>query len=136
MYATKLIERVKPVWGCEPKNYTGAAMTAQYVSLKNYNHITFTILTGAWAGGTAAVSLLQATNISAGSAKALAFDTVWTCTSADDTLTKNTVSSNTFNLDTANKLYQIEIDAATLDISGGFICVTLVVASPGSNADL
>ncbi len=136
MYATKLIERVKPVLAMVPNNYTGAAGTNLYVALKYYNHATILIQTGAWAGGTAAVTINQATTVSGGSAKALAFTQYWTTTSlADDTLTLNTASSNTFNLSAANTLYVIELDAATLDISGGFYCFSVVIASPGANND-
>lgn len=132
---TRSVDNVKYVLAATLKNYTGAAMTAKYVSLKNYNHITIIIQTGAWAAGTAAVTLLQASDVSATGAKALAVAKMWTSTLASDTLAENTVTSNTFNLDTADTLYIIEIDAATLDVSNGFDCLTLAVASPGANAD-
>lgn len=133
---TRLIDNIKPVWAMEPKNYTGAAGTASYVSLKNYNHITIAIQTGAWAGGTAAVTLSQAKTVAGGSSKALAFSTMWVNTgAAPDTFTATTVSSNTFNLDTANLLYVIEVDAATLDIDNDFDCISVAIASPGGNND-
>jgi hypothetical protein len=120
-----------------PANYTGAASTDVYVSTRNGPHVTFIIQTGAWAGGTAAVTLLQATTVGAGSAKALAFDTMYT--NATDTTTSLLVStavvSNTFNLSVANATYVVEVDASSLDAANNFDCVTLHVATPGSNND-
>lgn len=135
-FNTALIEQTKPVWACEPKNYTGAANTIKYASLKNYDRMLIFIQTGAWAGGTAAVTLKQATDVSGTSNKALAFSYVWINTAgAPDTFTKTTVSSNTFNLDTANLLYVIEVRASDLDVDNQFDTVGVNVASPGANAD-
>lgn len=130
-----LMERAKILWAGQPKNYTGAAMAAKYVSLKLYAMLTIVIQTGAWAAGTAAVSLLQATKVDATGAKALAMPWVWHDVATSGALVKTAVTSDTFNLDTADKLYVIPVDPRSLDIAGGFDCVTLVVASPGANAD-
>lgn len=129
------VQRTKLIWAAEPKSYSGAAMADKYVSLKNYQWLTIYIITGAWAGGTAAVTLKQAQAIAGTGAKALNFDTQWNDVAASGTLVKTAVVSNTFNLGTALKLYVIEVDAASLDINNGFDCVTLAVASPGANAD-
>ena len=134
--ATRMVELNKLLWAVEPKNYTGAACTAKYVSLKNYGHLTMMILTGAWAGGTAAVTLLQATDVSATGAKALSFAYQWNDVAASGTLVKTAVTADTFNLGTALKMYVIEIDAETLDLANDFDCVTIAVASPGANNDL
>lgn len=116
-------------------NMTGTAMTAKYVSLKNYRHLTIIIHSGAWAGGTAAVSLLQASDVSATGAKALGFSYQWTGTVASGALTKTAVTSDTFNISVANTLHVIEVDSDTLDADNAFDCVTLVVATPGANND-
>lgn len=131
-----LHENASPVWAIEPKNYTGAAATTFYGSLKNYNSVCFLIQTGAWAAGTAAVTLAQATAVAGTATKALAFAKIWTKTSTDDLPTEVTVTSNTFNLDTANKLYIIEVKASDLDLNNGFDVVGLAVATPGANADV
>jgi hypothetical protein len=131
----QLVESVKPIWAGEPKNYTGAAMTAKYVSLKNYTNLTIIIITGAWAAGTVAVTVNQATAVAGTGAKALAFTDYWDDLTTSGTLVKKTAVSNTFNLDTTLKMYVIEIDARMLDIAGGFDCVTVACASPGANAD-
>lgn len=129
------VEFEKLLWACEPKNYTGAAATAKYVSLKNYGHMTIVIQTGAWAAGTAAVTVSQATDVSATGAKALSFAYQWNDVAASGTLVKTAVTSDTFTLGTALKLYVIEIDADTLDVANDFDCLTIAVASPGANAD-
>lgn len=131
----QLAERMKLLRAGEPKSYSGAALADFYVSMKNYTNLTIMILTGAWAAGTAAVTLKQATAIAGTGAKALAFTDYWDDVTTSGTLVKKAAVSNTFNLDTANKLYVIEVDARMLDIAGGFDCVTLAVASPGANAD-
>jgi hypothetical protein len=136
MYNLRFIENIKPVWACEPKNYTGAANTIKYASLKNYERLIILIQTGAWAGGTAAVTLKQATAVAGTGTKALSFTTMWVNTSgAPDTFTKTTVASDTFNLDTANLLYLIEVNASDLDVANSFDCVGVNVATPGANAD-
>lgn len=129
------VERNKIIGAAPPQNYTGTAMTAFYVSMKHYGRMTIVIQTGAWAAGTAAVSLLQATSVAAAGAKALNLDWMWTGTTASGLLTQTAVVADTFNLAVANSLYVIEIDASDLDASNDFDCVTLVVATPGANAD-
>ena len=132
---TILCEKFK-FYGVEPKDYINAAMTAFSVTLKNYNHITFQILTGAWAAGTAAVSLTQDTSVTpTGAVKALAFDYQWTAGFQVD-LVQTAVVADTFNLAAANQQHVIEVDAASLDVTNGFDVITLVIATPGANADL
>lgn len=130
-----LIERVNPVWAADPRNYTGAAMTAKWVSMKNYTNLTIMIITGAWAAGTAAVTLSQATAVAGTSAKALALEAQYNDLTTSGINVRTAVVSNTFTIGTANKLFVIEVDALDLDVAGGFDCVTLAVASPGVNAD-
>lgn len=132
-----LTKAAKFVWVTAPNNYTGAAATTEYISMKAYEKVLFIVQTGAWAAGTAAVTINQATNVSAGSAKALAFTKMYTNDGAPttDTLTETTVAANTFNLDTANSLYLIEVNNAMLDVDNGFDCVSLAIASPGVNDD-
>jgi len=131
-----LVEKAKIV-GVHPgsSNMSGTAMTAKYVSMKNYGHLTILIHSGAWAGGTAAVTLLQAQDVSATGAKALGFSYQWTGTVASGALTRTAVTSDTFNISAANTLHVIEVDADSLDRDGGFDCVTLAVGSPGVNND-
>jgi hypothetical protein len=135
--ATRMMETQKIVQISAPKSYSGIASTTQYLSMKNYQHVAWIINTGLWPAGTAAVTLAQATTVSGTSTKALAFSWMWVNTAAlIDTFTKTAVTSNTFNLDTAGLTYVVEVDASDCDVTGGFDCVALLVASPGANADL
>lgn len=136
MLNTRLIEYFRPVWACVPQNYSGTANTVKWANLKGYGRMAILIQTGAWAGGTAAVTLNQATSTAGAGSKALAFTSVYINTgAAPDTFTKTAVSSNTFNLDTANLLYWIEVVDSDLDTANGFNCVDVAIASPGANAD-
>jgi len=136
-----LVKQTKLVFVTGPANYSGTAATATYFSLKNYTKCRFLIQTGAWAGGTAAVTLAQATAVASTGTKALAIDNnmiqVWSNKAAPttDTFVLQTVASNTFNLDTASSMWIIEVSAAQLDVANAFDCIAIAVASPSANAD-
>src|SRR5688572_29877457 len=98
MAATRLIESNKIVVGAVPTVPYGAAVTGDYVSLKGYSHLTVVIMKGAWAGGTPAVTLKQATDVAGTGEKALSFTKQFPGTALTaDTLTSSTVSSDTFS---------------------------------------
>jgi hypothetical protein len=53
------------------------------------------------------------------------------------TFVETAVVANTFNLPAvANTITVLEVDAEDLDVTGGFDCLAVLVASPGANADL
>lgn len=133
----RFVENNKVLGAAEPKNFTGAAFAGVWVSLKNYGKLVVVIHTGAWAGGTAAVTLEQATAVAGTGNKALAFTKMYTGTVASGALTATDVAGDTFNLAAANSMYVIEIDAESLDRNAAtpFDCVTVKVATPGVNAD-
>lgn len=120
--------------GIGPIDITGAAKTTAWIGLKRGNRVQFKLMAGAWAGGTAAVTLEQATDASGSGGKALAFTRRFSV--SGDTVTETTVTSNTFNLSAANQTDIIEIVASDLDVNNGFAYVRLLTASPGANADL
>lgn len=122
-----------------PIDTTGAGQTGTPISMKHWDHCTITISTGAWAGGTSAVTLTQDTSVTpTGAVKALAFTHYFTNVAAvGSNMMVDTACASTFNIAaTANADYVIEIDADTLDATNGFDCLRLVTASPGANADL
>ena len=121
-----------------PKDITGAAQVGDYISLKNYSTCVVTLQQGAWAGGTPAVTLLQATAVDGVTEKALSFANRWTKVGVTGTtFVKTAVTSDTFNLPaTANTINKIFVDAADLDTDNGYDCLVVKVASPGANADL
>jgi len=133
-----LVENAAIEAAAVPVDTTGAAVAGDWVNMKDYNHLTIIIQQGAWAAGTSAVTLNQATVVAGTDTKALGFDWMWTKVAlTGTTFTKTAVTSNTFNLpNTANTMSVIEVDAATLDADGGFCCVQLACVSPGANADL
>lgn len=137
-YSTGMVlsYRAQIVQAIPAANYSGAAGTGTYISLKNTGHVSIIIQTGAWAGGTSAVTVNQATAVAGTSAKALAFSWVYTdAASVGNGLVQTAVTSNTFTLGVANATYVIEIDAAQLDLLNNFDCLNVVGATPGSNAD-
>jgi hypothetical protein len=133
-----LVENGQIEVGAVPIDTTGAACAGDYVSMKDFSHLTITIMQGAWAAGTSAVTLAQATTVAAGGTKALGFTKRWTKVAlTGTTYTETAVASNTFNLpNVANTINVLEIDAADLDVDGGFDCVMVNCATPGANADL
>lgn len=121
-----------------PVDTTGAAVAGDWMSMKDYARCTVLIMQGAWAGGTPAVTLKQATAVAGTGTKTLGFTkkvskvgltgAVWVA--AD-------VTSDTFDLPaTANTITAIEVSAESLDTDNGFDCFQVAIASPGANADL
>ena len=125
-----------------PKDHVSTAIDGNYISMKGYDHCTIVIQTGAWAAGTAAVTINRATDVSATSEDAggVEFDYMWTNDGATtgSALTKTAVTSDTFNLDVANAMYVIEIPADTIKGTSTteYDCIQLAIATPGANADL
>jgi len=133
----KLIERMALEVSTAPIDTTGAAIVGDFYNLEKYRNILWLIQQGAWAGGTPAVTLRQATTAAGGSAKALSFTKHWTKLIAGTVWTEVAVTSDTFNLGSvAATVVAVEINAEDLDTNNDFQYVSLDVASPGANADL
>jgi hypothetical protein len=136
VYEKTIVEALAPV------DITGAAHDGNYISMKGYDHCTIIINTGAWAGGTSAVTVNRATAVAGTGEDAggVEFDYMWTNDGAValSALTKTAVTADTFNLDTANSMYVIEIPAASIKGSSTteYDCIQLALATPGANADL
>lgn len=122
----------------QPHDATGAASNGAYFSLKYAEEVIFLISKGAWAGGTPAVTLEQATSIAGTTSKALGFTQAWTKGSAAaDLWVPVVVAANTFNLvATPNTLAAVEVSAQMLDKNNAYTCVRIIVGTPGANADL
>lgn len=121
-----------------PIDTTGAGQDGDWISLKNYDGVAIILGTGAWAGGAAAVTIEQATDVAGTGAKALAFTTRYADgdVTASDALVATAVAGNTFNLAAANTLNVIEVKASDLDQVNNFDCIRVRSATPGANADL
>jgi hypothetical protein len=133
MTATQLVHKFKLLNAYGPAVPSSAA--PQYVSLKNYGHLTIilNVLNATTVTGSA-VTLNQATAVAGTSAKALGFARMWANTdaAAGDTLTETAVTSNTFTTLTTNSKraqYVIEVDAESLDLDNGFDCVQVALAN-------
>lgn len=136
-----LFENAKIISAVVPINQTGAAQTGLWVKMSVYNRCEIIIQQGAWAGGTSAVTVNQATDNSGTGSKAVAFPYVYRglygqSGTGVDQLVKVTVTSNTFNLSTANQYFVIPIHAQDMDINNSFLWLSVGIASPGANADL
>src|SRR5947207_2322392 len=95
----RLVEFAKVIPAAVPINTTGAAVSGDWVNMANYRRCAILIQKGAWAGGTPAVTVNQATDNAGTGSKAVVFDTQYQGTALTaDTLTINAVTSNTFNL--------------------------------------
>ena len=112
-----LAQNAKIVSSNVPVDINNAAVTGDYVCLKDYNHLTVILHFGAVGTGTA-VTMKQATDVtnSASDEKALAINYMWANVGlTTDTLTKTAVTSNTFTVSSdPSNLYVMEFDAAEL----------------------
>src|SRR5262245_44124846 len=139
MTMPNLVEMIGIEAAVAPKDITGAAQPGDWMSLKYYSHLTVILVQGAWAGGTAAVTLQQALDVAGGTPKALAFDKLWTKVGlgAGSQFSTRTVTNNSFTLPgVANTITVIEIDGDDLDVTNGYDCVQVNVGTPGAFTDL
>lgn len=128
MISKTLVHSAKVVVGLDP--VVPSTSTPDYVSLKDYGHVTAIIMNkNATTVTGSAITLKQATAVAGTSEKALAFTKRWvnidTAAAGGDALTETAVTSNTFTTEATNSkngINIIEIDTAELDVSGGFDC--------------
>lgn len=132
--SAKLMERLIGENAGPPLDITGAGLDSDWLNMGVGTKALVLFMTGAWAGGTSAVTLEQATAAAGTGAKALAIVKGWKKTTAG--WVAFAITSNTFDLDTANALYALEVSAAELDTNGGFAYLQAKAATPGTNADL
>lgn len=130
-----LIERTNITAALAPNNYTGAAGAGDWASFQNYHKCLIVIQTGAWAGGTAAVTLDQATTAAGGSTKTLGFSRYYSKLNTAAAYTETAATSDTFDLSAANTIYAIDVKDDDLDVDNAFDFFQLDVASPGANDD-
>lgn len=140
MFRGQLIEGAKFVQAFPPVDTTGAGQDGVWVSMKNYSKLAVVLQTGAWAGGTSAVTLEQATDASGTGAKALAFTQYLKAYDTDDTPDDAgaivSVASNTYTIGDNANVQVIEVKAGDLDVNNDFAFVRVRTATPGANADL
>lgn len=130
-----LVQETKIVSGGGPVLLDTAGITGDYVSMKNYHHLTVVVgLTPASGTDTAAITLKQASDVAGTGEKALDFTRAWRnpTSTSNDTLTETVYASSiTTSAVAAKELFVLEIDAADLDTLNGFDCVRANVTDPG-----
>lgn len=130
--SSRLMERLDPERSLGPLNITGAATAGAYNRMVGHRMLIL-LVAGAWAGGSTAITLEQATTQAGGGEKALGMTRMWKKTTAG--WVETAVASDTFAVDTANAMYAIEVDGADLDVNGGYCYVRALSATPGANDD-
>lgn len=138
-----LAERMKIVNGFVPQSANGG-LTADYVSMKNYNHATIIITCGAMPA-TCNITVNRATAVAATGATTYSFDRYWINANVNgyhdedatstDTLTSTTGASGTIATGaTANQMIIIEIDAEQIRSGGttAYDCIAAVVSDPSA----
>lgn len=128
-------ERIKIVAAITPQ--AGAAITGDYVSLKNAGHITVVVDINQANAATVAITIEQATKVDGTGSKpitnAVPIYLVADAATSDEWVAQTPAVSFETSAATKHKLVAFEIDACTLDVAGGFDCVTVKTAA--SHAD-
>lgn len=126
MISKRLVESAKIVTGLDP--IVPSSSVPDYVSLKDYQHVTAIILVkNATTVTGSAITVKQAQAVAGTGEKALALPVAYRNldTAASDALAEFAVASDTFTTDATNNknlMYVIEVDAAQLDTTNGFDC--------------
>lgn len=131
-----LIENAKIV-SLLPPAADAAGRTGDYVSLKGYARVFIIAHINQGAANTVALTPFQATNVAAAGEKVIPAVPIWACLDAvaSDALARQADAANfTTDAGVKDKIIVFEIDAAKLDVDGGFDCVCLKTgASIASN---
>jgi len=127
-----LINEAKVINVLSPASRNSAA-TGDWISMENYDKVTFIIQTGSvTAGGN--VKVLEAINTSGSSSATLNFGTYWKRTAATDTYTKTSANSSTsadcitIGNSSDSKTWVVEVPAAMLSDSKKAVTVSVPVA--------
>lgn len=127
-----LVEKFKVVQAVEPKT-TNAAITGDYVSLKNVINVTVIVNLTQAVGHATQISLYQAKDVTGTYAKALVNEVpIWANedVSLGDTLIRQTNGVSYAVANTAkNKQVAFHVDPAKLDVNGGFTCLNVRIGA-------
>lgn len=141
-----LVEQVQIAQGFLPVAMDGQANNGAWVSLKNYYRCAIVLFKAVGtAGDDPTITVQQAQDVSGTGAKALNFTRVDKKQAAVSLAAVGVftpveqAAGNTFtHADLAEQaaIIVIDIEAATLDIEGGFDCIRATIADVGANAQL
>ena len=121
------------------------ARTGEWVSMKNYNHLSVVLYKAAGtAGDDVTITMAQATVVAGTDTKALTFTDIWTkeatalTTATAWTHTAQTAAATYTTTTNAEvqAIWVIEFDAEDLDAANNFDCVNAATGDVGSNAQL
>ena len=133
----RFLETHKLIVAAVPVNITGVGFDGVWASMREWNRAAIILPAGAWAGGTSAIIVEQATDFAAGGAKSLDIDwQQYVSLTSDVPSALNAVTSATFTVGTANRCYVIDLWSDMLDVTNGFHTFRVRAATPGANADL
>lgn len=142
----RFLEKNNIVEGFLPVDLSGGANTGDWVSLKNYGHVSIVFMSAiGTAGDDPTLTVLQATAVAGTGSKALNFTEIFTKQAATSLASTGTwtrvtqAAANTYTEATAAEqdlIWVVEIDADMLDVDNGFDCVSATVADVGNNAQL
>jgi len=135
----RLAEEGQVIQSTPPVDSQSGAQTGDWISMKNYNHLTYIISRNAGTGtDNLVVTFDQATDVSGTDSQTLNITEyfaklgtqtgVGTFTRVTQTAADGFTSTNP----TTASLYVIEIDRAQLDADDGFDCVSLAIADTGA----
>jgi hypothetical protein len=126
-----LVENFQIVEAITPQ--AGGAITGDYISLKKCGHVTVLVSINQAAVDTVAITIEQATNVSAGGSKPIAIEVpIWLvadCATSDLWVRQTDAVAYTTSATQKHKLVAFEIDAEDLDRAGGFDCITVKTAA-------
>lgn len=116
--------------------------TANYLSLKGYNKVTFVVNCGTMTEATTSIAAYQAKTVSGSSAStssALPLSHYWTnkASTSATTLVRTTASSSKMVVDSTNSAcYVLEYDAKQLNGTSSFDCVALAISGISAAANI
>lgn len=132
----RLVEFAKIIPAFGPLDTNGAAQNGPWVSMKNYRRCAIVLVSGAWAGGTIAVTLEQAQDATGTGAEALSFDRYYqvfnVADTPEDAASMTTVVNGTYNFGGAHLAHVIEVRAGDMDLDNHFNFLRLQTGSPGA----
>jgi hypothetical protein len=140
-----ILEKMQIVPCIVPVNLATGANTGDWVSLKNYKRCAVVFVKGAGTGGQdPTLTFLQATTVAGAGSKNLTSVTrgdrkaATALTSVGTFTTVTQAAANTFTATdgAAQALWVVDIKAEDLDIDGGFDCMQVNIADPGTGTAL
>lgn len=142
----ELAQEVNICAGFVPVDLATAGASGDWVSLKNYRHVSIVLFRAAGAAGEPAViTVQQASDVTGSGAKALNFTRIHHKSAADIlTVGQYTLvtqaAANTYSAVAAagntQAIVQIDFNAEDLDADGGFDCLRATIADVGTTAQL